>query len=214
MTMRNTRMKPSAALLALLLASTALSAPNTDTAFKTRNVAILVYDEVELLDFAGPGEVLEKAAVADQKAFHVYTVAPASKEITSQQFLKVTADYSIKDCPVPDILVIPGGNSAAQATNEELIAWIEAMDQKAEYVLTVCNGVRLLAKPGERVERGQPLTEIHAKTDDDAVRAEAALMRAYSFAARAPRPRPLVIEVLRSRARRAPKSSRSPASPA
>lgn len=141
-------MKPSAIILALLMTSTCLSAQDGATAFKTRNVAILVYDEVELLDFAGPGEVFQQAEVAGKKAFHVYTVAVNSKEITSQQFLKVTAQYSVEDCPAPDILVIPGGNSAAQADNEKLIAWIKTVDQKAEYMLSVCNGVRLLAKTG------------------------------------------------------------------
>lgn len=141
-------MKPSAIILALLMTSTCVSAQDGAAAFKTRNVAILVYDEVELLDFAGPGEVFQQAEFAGKKAFHVYTVAVDSKEITSQQFLNVTAQYSIEDCPAPDILVIPGGNSVAQAENEALIAWIKTVDQHAEYVLSVCNGVRLLAKTG------------------------------------------------------------------
>ena len=90
-------MKPSAIILALLMTLTCLSAPDGATELKTRNVAILVYDEVELLDFAGPGEVFQQAEFAGKKAFRVYTVAVNSKEITSQQFLKVTAQYSIED---------------------------------------------------------------------------------------------------------------------
>jgi len=141
-------MRPFTITLAFLLAGTCISGQSKDTAFKTKNLAILVYDDVELLDFAGPGEVFQQAEFAGKKAFNVYTVAVAKKEITSQQFLKITAQYSIDDCPIPDILVIPGGNSSAQAGNEKLIAWIRKVNQKAEYILSVCNGVRLLAKTG------------------------------------------------------------------
>lgn len=100
------------------------------------------------MDFAGPGEVFQQAELNGKKAFNVYTVAVGNKEITSQQFLNVTARYNIDDCPMPDILVIPGGNSYSQVNNEKLIAWINKVNQKAEYMLSVCNGVRLLAKTG------------------------------------------------------------------
>jgi transcriptional regulator GlxA family with amidase domain len=135
-------------ILAFLLTGTCISAQSSDTVYKTKNLAILVYDDVELLDFAGPGEVFQLAEFAGKKAFNVYTVAVAKKDITSQQFLKITAQYLIDDCPIPDILVIPGGNTSAQAGNEKLIAWIRKVNQKAEYMLSVCNGVRLLAKTG------------------------------------------------------------------
>jgi transcriptional regulator GlxA family with amidase domain len=113
-----------------------------------KNVAILLYDEVELLDFAGPGEVFQMAQLNGNNAFRVYTVAVNKKEIVSQSFLKVTAEYLSDSCPMPDILIIPGGNSIAQVNNQKLISWISSVNQKAEYMLTVCNGVRLLAKTG------------------------------------------------------------------
>jgi len=120
----------------------------SDSSFKPKDVAILLYDGVELLDFAGPGEVFQQAEFNDRKAFNVYTVAVSTKEIISQGFLKITAQYIIDDCPLPDILVIPGGNSISQVNNEKLISWIVKVNQRAEYILSVCNGVRLLAKTG------------------------------------------------------------------
>jgi len=103
---------------------------------------------VELLDFAGPGEVFQQAEYNGKKVFNVYTVAVDKKLITSQQFLSVHAQYNLDDCPMPDILVIPGGNSYSQVGNTKLISWINHVNQKASYVLSVCNGVRLLAKTG------------------------------------------------------------------
>lgn len=137
-------------LLFILLSATmnAFTQPNADGSYKPKNVAILLFDDVELLDFAGPGEVFQQAGVNGRNAFNVYTVAVNRKEITSQSFLKVTTQYLIDDCPMPDILVIPGGNTIAQVNNEKLISWIKTVNQKAEYVLSVCNGVRLLAKTG------------------------------------------------------------------
>jgi transcriptional regulator GlxA family with amidase domain len=113
-----------------------------------KEVAILLYDGIELLDFAGPGEVFQQAEWNSEKAFHVYTVAVGQKEIISQDFLHVTADYNLDDAPLPDLLVIPGGNSMSQVNNEKLIAWIDRVNAQADYMMSVCNGVRLLAKTG------------------------------------------------------------------
>ncbi|HKR06259.1 MAG TPA: DJ-1/PfpI family protein [Bacteroidia bacterium] len=141
-------MKKIVSILLLVTVVNALAEDTADSTFKPKNVAILLYDGVELLDFAGPGEVFQQAEFNGTNAFHVYTVAADKKEIISQSFLKVTAEYLIDDCPLPDILVIPGGNSISQVNNEKLITWINNVNQKAEYVLSVCNGVRLLAKTG------------------------------------------------------------------
>ncbi len=120
----------------------------TDSTFNPIDVAILLYDGVELLDFAGPGEVFQQAENNGKKAFHVYTVGVNSKEIISQKFLKITTQYTIDDCPLPKILIIPGGYTFLSANNEKLISWIAKVNQQAEYVLSVCNGVNLLAKTG------------------------------------------------------------------
>lgn len=135
-------------LLTLVVTFNTLAQPAPSVGSKPINVAILLFDEVELLDFAGPGEVFQKASFNDKQAFHVYTVAVDKKEIISQSFLNVTAQYLTEDCPMPDILVIPGGNTVNQVSNEKLISWISRVNQQADYVLSVCNGVRLLAKTG------------------------------------------------------------------
>ena len=72
------------------------------------NVAIFLYDHVELLDFAGPGEVF-----ASTSGFHVYTVSADGKEIVSQGFVTVKPEFSIDNAPSPDIIVFPGGNASA-----------------------------------------------------------------------------------------------------
>lgn len=113
-----------------------------------RNVAILVWDGVELLDFAGPGEVFAAARVGDGAAFNVFTVSPTAGPIKSQGFVKITPNHTIADCPPVHVLVIPGGNTRPISENKEVMAWIKKQSLKTEMVLSVCTGAFVLADAG------------------------------------------------------------------
>jgi putative intracellular protease/amidase/plastocyanin len=108
---------------------------------RPRNVAILVFDGMEILDFAGPGEVFASAG----EGFNVYTVAAKSAPILSQRFVTITPRYTIQDAPVPDILVIPGGGMRGVMQNAELMKWVGESARGAEIVLTVCTGAFVVA---------------------------------------------------------------------
>lgn len=111
-----------------------------------KNVAIFLFDGVELLDFAGPGEVF---AAADQfRAFNVYTVAVSEDELHSQQFLTIKPQYAIADSPRPDILVLPGGKAQASLSDARVFEWIQNSASVADVVMSVCTGAFLLAKAG------------------------------------------------------------------
>lgn len=120
----------------------------------TRNVAILLYEGVEILDFAGPAEVFEAAGHQAQAAsggaapFRLYTVARTKDPVLSQRFLRITPDYSIADAPSPAILVIPGGNSGRLQEDPGMMAWITRVAARSEMTLTVCTGVFPLVKAG------------------------------------------------------------------
>ncbi|MGZ5958058.1 MAG: DJ-1/PfpI family protein, partial [Myxococcaceae bacterium] len=101
-------------LLALLAAGTAASAEGARP-WARRNVAIVVYDQVEILDFAGPMEVF---TAAGNGAFRVFTVAPTHAPVLSQGVLTVRPDFSVEDSPAPDILVLPGGDSRGFSRSE------------------------------------------------------------------------------------------------
>lgn len=118
----------------------------------TRNVAIVLYEGVELLDFAGPGEVFATAgnldASGDQSAFHVYTVATSKAPVTSQGFLKVIPDFSIENAPPPDVIVVPGGDSRALTNDARFMTWARKAFAGAEISMSVCTGAFVLAKAG------------------------------------------------------------------
>ena len=111
-----------------------------------RNVAIFVFQGVELLDFAGPGEVFAAARGAGGRLFHVYTVGVSRAPITSQGFVSITPEYTLTDCPPPDLVVIPGGG--VPLGDARVRDWIAAHGETSEIVLTVCNGALLAANAG------------------------------------------------------------------
>jgi len=120
--------------------------PEKREKIKVRNVAIVLYTGVELLDWAGPSEVFEVAQTVDgQNGFNVYTVAATVEPIVSQGFVKVTPQYSFADAPKPDIVVFPGGNVNNFLRNKEAMAWAKGVSTEAEIAMSVCNGAFVLA---------------------------------------------------------------------
>jgi transcriptional regulator GlxA family with amidase domain len=115
-----------------------------------RNVAILIFNDVELLDFCGPFEVFSVTGRQDNLSpFSVYAVAEKSDPIKTRNQLSVNPQYSFSDCPQLDILIVPGGQGTRrEMNNPTLINWIKECSQRTELVLSVCTGALLLAKAG------------------------------------------------------------------
>ena len=136
--------------LTLLLALTL--APALFAAGYTKNVAIVVYDGVEILDFAGPAEVFAAASSrggnGSERAFNVYLVSKTRTPIVSQGFVDITPDFGIADAPKPDIIVLPGGGTNAVIADAEWLAWVRSSAEKADHVLTVCTGAFIAGKLG------------------------------------------------------------------
>ncbi len=102
------------------------------------NVAIVVHDRVEVLDFAGPAEVF--TAAAHGRAFHVYTVAPKPGLVQIQRFSDLLPDYTIENCPPPDIVIIPGGDTTVLRRDAKFIEWVRTVAGDADVILSVCTG--------------------------------------------------------------------------
>ena len=116
-----------------------------------RTVGILLFNEVEVLDFAGPFEVFSLAEDnVNNKYFHVITIAEHQAPISARNGLTVIPDYSFNNHPNIDILVIPGGYGAEkiEINNPVVIDWIVSQVKRAELTLSVCTGALLLAKAG------------------------------------------------------------------
>lgn len=114
-----------------------------------RYVALVVFQGVELLDFAGPGEVFSAAMGSNGNEFQAFTVAADKEEVdVNRSVATIKPEYTIEKCPKPDIVVIPGGNVGSLTSNEKMMAWIKERAVDSEVVMSVCNGAFVLQKAG------------------------------------------------------------------
>lgn len=115
-----------------------------------RKVAILVFDDAEVLDFSGPFEVFAVASeLHDHKLFDVFLVADTDRSIRAVNGLRVVPDYTVSNAPAADVVVIAGGAGSRQAMrNTQLLTWLERAVTQAEVIMSVCSGARLLAALG------------------------------------------------------------------
>lgn len=113
-----------------------------------RNLAIFIFDGVQIIDYTGPFEVLGQAHDGEKKLFNIYTVAEKPGAITTNMGMTVVPKYSFADMPKTDVLVLPGGDTRAGLANPKVIKWVQDTAANAEYVMSVCNGAFYLGKAG------------------------------------------------------------------
>lgn len=112
-----------------------------------RTVHVLIFDDVELLDFAGPFEVFSVAG--RDGAFDVHAVAESTAPIRTRGGLTVTPDATLAGAPDADVLVVPGGQGARTAMHRaDVLDWARTGAKTAEVVLSVCTGAFILARAG------------------------------------------------------------------
>jgi transcriptional regulator GlxA family with amidase domain len=125
---------------------------------KKLNIGIFIFDQVEVLDFAGPYEVFSRTRMvpgmesrrSDESApFTVFTVARSADPITAVGGLKVVPDYSFVDAPKIDLLVVPGGAGTRPLREDGFVLdWIRGVAAKARQTMSVCTGALVLASAG------------------------------------------------------------------
>jgi transcriptional regulator GlxA family with amidase domain len=121
-----------------------------------KKIAIVLFDEVEVLDFAGPFEVFSitgKRKIGEP--YEVFTVAEKAT-VAARNNLVITPTYTFANCPPTDIFLIPGGGgyhadgtafgSRREMNNPVMLEWIKQRNQNAELTLSVCTGALMLAK--------------------------------------------------------------------
>ena len=120
------------------------------------HVGILVFDEVELLDMAGPYEVFTTAARVLARSqppgtpalFSVTTLARRPGPVRARAGLRLQPDHSLADHPPLACAIVPGGVVDAELDQPELMAWVAAQARTARILASVCTGALLLAQAG------------------------------------------------------------------
>jgi transcriptional regulator GlxA family with amidase domain len=134
-----------------------------------RTVAILAFDDMEVLDFAGPYEVFNVAGeLGDGNPFSVFSVGLGHEAAVGRGGFTVLPAYSIDDAPPPDLLVIPGGAGTRPLTKDDrLLEWVKERAAEVELLMSVCTGALVLGAAG-LLER-KPATTHHGAYDELAV---------------------------------------------
>jgi transcriptional regulator GlxA family with amidase domain len=115
-----------------------------------KQLGILIFDDVEVLDFAGPFEVFSVAnQLTDYKVLEVNTVALSKEVICAKNGLQVLPDKSLDQLDRLDYLVLPGGDGSKNVIqNQPLMAILQNLVSQTEWTMSVCSGSRILGKSG------------------------------------------------------------------
>lgn len=121
-------------------------------------VGILLFDGVEVLDFAGPYEVFSRTRLSpgiesrrseESAPFRVFTVAVGGDLVTATGGLRVLPDFDTSGAPPIDVLVVPGGfGTRALLHDVAILTWIRQVAESARRVTSVCTGSLILASAG------------------------------------------------------------------
>ena len=119
------------------------------------NVGIFLYNEIEVLDFAGPFEVFSTASRVNSRLtknsedlFNVFTVAEDQNPIFARGGLQIIPKHSISDHPEINLLIIPGGIVTDELKKNNISSWILNTSNTADITASVCTGAFLLANAG------------------------------------------------------------------
>jgi transcriptional regulator GlxA family with amidase domain len=120
-----------------------------------KRVGILIFPDVEVLDFCGPYEVfsvtrLDEARRREEPSpFEVSLIAERADPVVATGGLRVIPDCTIDNCPPLDILVVPGGwGTRKEIRNARILAWISERGRQVETLTSVCTGSMLLGQAG------------------------------------------------------------------
>lgn len=127
--------------MALVMASQATAANVSDQEPRVQ-VGILMFDGVQIIDFAGPYEVFGHAG------FNVVTVSADGKPVTTAMGLRVTPDHSFANAPALDVLLVPGGEVDVASSDVAIQRFVREKSASASKVLSVCTGSHILASSG------------------------------------------------------------------
>ncbi|AJA46527.1 isonitrile hydratase [Clostridium pasteurianum DSM 525 = ATCC 6013] len=129
------------------------------------NIGILIFEEVEELDFIGPFEVLSYINKIKPESTNVWFVSDHEQIIQGFNGLRFFADYTINNCPHLDVLVIPGGQGRKSAMkNENILNFIKNRYIQLKYLCSVCTGAFIIASAG--LLKDKSATTYHTAFDE------------------------------------------------
>jgi transcriptional regulator GlxA family with amidase domain len=122
---------------------------------KSKRVGIVIFDDVEVLDFCGPFEVFSAVRLNEDKRreepspFEVLLVAEKSATVYASGGMQVIPHHTFHTCPRLDVLVVPGGwGTRRELENPAMLDWLRQRAAEVETLTSVCTGSMLLGFAG------------------------------------------------------------------
>ena len=120
-----------------------------------KRVGIVLFEDIEVLDFCGPFEVFAAVRLNEEKRreepspFEVWLVAEHPEPVTTHGNMQVMPHHTFKNCPPLHILVVPGGwGTRKELNNLTMLEWLRARAAEVETLTSVCTGSMLLGSAG------------------------------------------------------------------
>jgi len=119
----------------------------------TKTVGIFVFDEIEVLDLAGPFEVFSVAnrvaeCAGKEIPFDVITISSGAEQITARGNFQFVPSHNFANASSIDIMLVPGGVIDEECKNPDVVNWIAKTNETTELTASVCTGAFLLAEAG------------------------------------------------------------------
>lgn len=140
---------------------------------------VLLFNDAEELDFAGPWEVYTMAAMGDQEQ-RVVTVAQSGEPVRCAKGLRVIPDHTFDNAPRLDVIVVPGGQGTREEIdNPALLDWLRKAGEEAKWVTSVCTGSFLLHAAG--MARNKRITTHWVALDELRARGDATVVEKVRY---------------------------------
>ena len=128
-------------------------------------IGILIFPQVEEMDFVGPFEVLSYSNKIQPDSTQVFLIAENLDIVQAFNGMKIIPEYSFDTCPDLDILVLPGGKGRFEAMhNPQIKEFILKQAAHAKYMTSVCTGAFILAAAG--LLNGKQATTYHTALEE------------------------------------------------
>ncbi len=137
---------------------------------------LLIFDDAEELDFAGPWEVFTTSSMLRDHADTVVLVGESLEPVRCAKGMRILPDHTLDSHPALDVLLVPGGRGTRrEVANAAVIDWIRATSAAATWTTSVCTGVLLLHEAGPA--RGRRVATHFAFEDTLAERGDVTVVR-------------------------------------
>lgn len=119
------------------------------------NIGLLMFDDMELLDYAGPYEVFTTAqrmatrlGMTAAGGFEVISLAATMAPVRARAGLRVLPDHTLETHPPLDVLIVPGGVVDGVRADRTVRDWLRRTAPGVRALASVCTGAFVLADAG------------------------------------------------------------------